>query len=56
MTDREKALAFLLAMGIVAVVLKDRAEQTPPAIHPTMRPDPQAVSLSHGTLIQHASA
>lgn len=56
MTDKERALAVLLAMGMVAVALKAAEEQKSPAIHPTMRPDPQAVSLSHGTLIQHASA
>lgn len=56
MTDQEKALAYLLAMGMVAVALKTAEEQTPIAIRPTMRPDPQAVSLSHQTLTQHAQA
>ena len=57
MTDKEKALAILLGMGIVAVVLKGRAsEQKSPAIHPTMRPDPQAAIATHGTLMSHAQA
>lgn len=53
MTDREKALAVLLAAATVAVVLKRAAEQKSPAIHPTMRPDPQAAAATHGTLMSH---
>ena len=57
MTEKEKALAILLAAATVAVVLKRAAEQKSPAIHPTMRPDPQAAPLTHGTLMSnHAQA
>lgn len=54
MTDRERLIA-LLAACMVQHALRQAAEQKPIAIRPTMRPDPQAVSLSRGTLI-HASA
>ncbi|HRE28810.1 MAG TPA: hypothetical protein PK954_19360 [Anaerolineales bacterium] len=56
MTDRELALARLLSMALVAEALRRAAEQTPPAIHPTMRPDPQAAIATHGTLMSHANA
>lgn len=57
MTEKEKALAILLAAATVAVVLKRAAEQKSPAIHPTMRPDPQAAAATHGTLMSnHAQA
>ena len=57
MTDQEKALAVLLGMAMVAVILeRQSAEAKPMTIRPTMRPDPQAVSLSHGALISHAQA
>lgn len=56
MTDQEKALAVLLAAATVAVILKRAAEQKPPAIHPTMRPDPQVAAVTHGTLMSHAQA
>ena len=59
MTDKERELAYLLAMGVVAVMRQEMAraaEQKPPAIHPTMRPDPQAAIATHGTLMSHANA
>jgi hypothetical protein len=54
MTDRDRLIAALTAC-LVQHTLRRLTEEKMPAIHPTMRPDPQAVSLSHGTLI-YASA
>lgn len=56
MTDKEKALAALLAVATVAVILKRASEQKSPAIYPTMRPDPQPVIATHGMLMSHANA
>ena len=56
MTDTERALAMLLATATITVMRQD-AEQKSPAIHPTMRPDPQTAAATHGTLMSnHAQA
>jgi len=54
-TDTERALALLLATATI-VVMRELSEAKSPAIHPTMRPDPQAAATTHGTLMSHASA
>lgn len=51
-TERERLIA-LFALCLVQAA-KDDAKPLP--IRPTMRPDPQAVTVSHGTLISHANA
>jgi hypothetical protein len=56
MTDRER-LIQLLTVAVVAQAKRAAAEQKSPAIHPTMRPDPQVTSPTHGTLMSnHAQA
>jgi len=49
-TDTERAYVRLMTQLLISYAVRQQ-EQRQPAIHPTMRPDPQAVSLSHGTLI-----
>lgn len=50
MTDTERAYVRLMTQLLISYAVRQQ-EQRQPAIHPTMRPDPQAVSLSYGTLI-----
>lgn len=54
LTPTERDLALVLARLLIWGALHPEAVKVP-AIHPTMRPDPQAVTLSHGALI-HAQA
>ena len=55
MTDNEIKLARLLAAAMVAHALKN-IDRKPLPIRPTMRPDPEAVTVSHGMLISHGNA
>lgn len=54
--DAERQLIALLTIATIDLAQKRAAEQKPLPIRPTMRPDPQAVTVSHGSLISHASA
>lgn len=54
--DTERQLVTLLTIATIDLALKRAAEAKPMPIRPTMRPDPQAVTLSHGALISHAQA
>lgn len=51
MTDTERQLIALLTIATIDLAQKRAAELKAPAIHPTMRPDPQAAAATHGTLM-----
>lgn len=55
LTVNEMQLARLLATVLAAKALK-RIDRKPVAITPTMRPDPQALAVTHGTLMSHENA
>ena len=58
MTDTERQLIALLTIATIDLAQRRAAaEQKSPAIHPTMRPDPQTAAATHGTLMSnHAQA
>lgn len=55
MTDTERAYVRLMTQLLISYAVRQQ-EQRQPAIHPTMRPDPQAAIATHGTLMSHARA
>lgn len=55
LTPIERAAALALARLLIWGASHPELVKTP-AIHPTMRPDPQVAAVTHGTLMSHAQA